>query len=69
MNKIWSRVFENNYHKSLDHRSFYFKQVRSLLAAQKASCQNAGVSLCLASPCWQLYNCQCSWTSYSGQES
>ncbi|KAK9865821.1 hypothetical protein WJX84_003538 [Apatococcus fuscideae] len=26
MNKIWSRVFDNNYHKSLDHRSFYFKQ-------------------------------------------
>ena len=27
MNKIWARVFDNNYHKSLDHRSFYFKQV------------------------------------------
>ena len=30
MNKIWSRVFDNNYHKSLDHRSFYFKQVTPL---------------------------------------
>lgn len=28
MNKVWARVFDQNYHKSLDHRSFYFKQVR-----------------------------------------
>jgi paired amphipathic helix protein Sin3a len=27
MNKVWSKVYEQNYHKSLDHRSFYFKQV------------------------------------------
>ena len=27
MNKVWARVFDQNYHKSLDHRSFYFKQV------------------------------------------
>jgi histone deacetylase complex regulatory component SIN3 len=26
MNKLWRKVFEQNYHKSLDHRSFYFKQ-------------------------------------------
>jgi len=23
----WRKVFEGNYHRSLDHRSFYFKQV------------------------------------------
>lgn len=26
MNKVWKKVFEQNYHRSLDHRSFYFKQ-------------------------------------------
>jgi paired amphipathic helix protein Sin3a len=26
MNITWRKVFEQNYHKSLDHRSFYFKQ-------------------------------------------
>ncbi|EKX35432.1 hypothetical protein GUITHDRAFT_51608, partial [Guillardia theta CCMP2712] len=27
MNKIWREVYKDNYYKSLDHRSFYFKQV------------------------------------------
>ncbi|WIA19087.1 hypothetical protein OEZ85_003737 [Tetradesmus obliquus] len=26
MNELWRKVFQQNYHKSLDHRSFYFKQ-------------------------------------------
>ncbi|EFJ30442.1 hypothetical protein SELMODRAFT_440352 [Selaginella moellendorffii] len=26
MNKVWAEVYTKNYHKSLDHRSFYFKQ-------------------------------------------
>lgn len=26
MNKLWKKVFDQNYHRSLDHRSFYFKQ-------------------------------------------
>lgn len=26
MNKVWAEVYSKNYHKSLDHRSFYFKQ-------------------------------------------
>ncbi|CAM6112569.1 unnamed protein product [Calypogeia fissa] len=26
MNKVWKEVYSKNYHKSLDHRSFYFKQ-------------------------------------------
>ncbi len=28
MNVAWRKVFDQNYNKSLDHRSFYFKQVR-----------------------------------------
>ncbi len=28
MAKMWQKVYDQNYHKSLDHRSFYFKQVR-----------------------------------------
>ena len=30
MNAIWKKIYEQNYHKSLDHRSFYFKQVTPL---------------------------------------
>jgi len=26
LNKTWKEVLEKNYHKSLDHRSFYFRQ-------------------------------------------
>lgn len=25
-NKVWAEIYVKNYHKSLDHRSFYFKQ-------------------------------------------
>ncbi|KAG2448373.1 hypothetical protein HYH02_006955 [Chlamydomonas schloesseri] len=33
MTRVWKRIYEANYHKSLDHRSFYFKQAekRALL--------------------------------------
>lgn len=27
MTDIWQKIYNANYHKSLDHRSFYFKQV------------------------------------------
>jgi len=27
MNRIWREVYKDNYYKSLDHRSFYFKQI------------------------------------------
>ena len=27
MTAIWKKIYADNYHKSLDHRSFYFKQV------------------------------------------
>jgi len=26
MMQTWQQIFKENYHKSLDHRSFYFKQ-------------------------------------------
>ena len=25
-NKVWAEIYLKNYHKSIDHRSFYFKQ-------------------------------------------
>lgn len=28
----WQKIYEFNYHKSLDHRSFYFKQVSGCMA-------------------------------------
>ena len=28
MTRVWRKIYEGNYYKSLDHRSFYFKQVR-----------------------------------------
>ncbi|XP_047053944.1 paired amphipathic helix protein Sin3-like 4 [Lolium rigidum] len=41
-NKVWAEIYAKNYHKSLDHRSFYFKQqdskslsVKSLLTEIK----------------------------------
>ena len=37
LNKAWKDVMEKNYSKSLDHRSFYFKQVRSHVWAQGRS--------------------------------
>jgi len=30
MTEVWQKMYDANYHKSLDHRSFYFKQVRSI---------------------------------------
>lgn len=36
MNRLWRKVFEQNYFKSLDHRSFYFKQADKKALASKA---------------------------------
>eukprot|EP00281_Chroomonas_sp_CCMP1168_P015607 CAMPEP_0206215336 /NCGR_PEP_ID=MMETSP0047_2-20121206/2139_1 /ASSEMBLY_ACC=CAM_ASM_000192 /TAXON_ID=195065 /ORGANISM="Chroomonas mesostigmatica_cf, Strain CCMP1168" /LENGTH=359 /DNA_ID=CAMNT_0053637621 /DNA_START=110 /DNA_END=1185 /DNA_ORIENTATION=+ len=36
MNKIWHDVYSANYYKSLDHRSFYFKQVDKKSTSAKA---------------------------------
>ena len=36
MNKIWREVYKDNYYKSLDHRSFYFKQVDKKNTSAKA---------------------------------
>lgn len=32
----WEKVFQENYHKSLDHRSFYFKQTDKKRLVSKA---------------------------------
>ncbi|KAG9133496.1 hypothetical protein Leryth_022679 [Lithospermum erythrorhizon] len=44
-NKVWAETYSKNYHKSLDHRSFYFKQqdtktlsTKALLAEIKEIC-------------------------------
>ncbi|XVE75149.1 hypothetical protein DITRI_Ditri12bG0072300 [Diplodiscus trichospermus] len=35
-NKVWAEIYAKNYHKSLDHRSFYFKQLDSKNLSTKA---------------------------------
>ncbi|EPS70391.1 hypothetical protein M569_04367, partial [Genlisea aurea] len=46
-NKVWAEIYTKNYHKSLDHRSFYFKQqdtknlsAKALLAEIKEMSEN-----------------------------
>jgi len=36
LNKHWKEVLETNYHKSLDHRSFYFKQADKKAVGSKS---------------------------------
>ncbi|XP_015965288.1 paired amphipathic helix protein Sin3-like 4 isoform X1 [Arachis duranensis] len=35
-NKVWAEIYAKNYHKSLDHRSFYFKQQDTKSLSTKA---------------------------------
>lgn len=35
-NKVWAEIYAKNYHKSLDHRSFYFKQQDTKSLSNKA---------------------------------
>ncbi|KAF5185154.1 Paired amphipathic helix protein sin3-like [Thalictrum thalictroides] len=35
-NKVWAEIYAKNYHKSLDHRSFYFKQQDAKSLSSKA---------------------------------
>ncbi|KAI3875144.1 hypothetical protein MKW92_034901 [Papaver armeniacum] len=35
-NKVWAEIYSKNYHKSLDHRSFYFKQQDTKSLSTKA---------------------------------
>lgn len=51
MNKLWRKVFEQNYHKSLDHRSFYFKQSDKKSLMPKAMLQEVGALSMPAHPC------------------
>lgn len=39
MKPLFSKVFQQNYHKSLDHRSFYFKQTDKKTLGHKAMIQ------------------------------
>lgn len=39
MAKTWQKVYDANYHKSLDHRSFYFKQTDKKYLGAKAMLQ------------------------------
>lgn len=34
MTRVWRKIYEQNYHKSLDHRSFYFKQAEKRCVAR-----------------------------------
>lgn len=38
-NKVWAEIYAKNYHKSLDHRSFYFKQQDSKSLGAKGDLQ------------------------------
>lgn len=38
-NKVWAEIYSKNYHKSLDHRSFYFKQQDSKSSSTKGNMQ------------------------------
>ena len=57
MNRIWKDVYERNYLKSLDHRSFYFKQIdkRNLsskgLVSEMRALVEAGTPAVFQFPC------------------
>ena len=57
MNRIWKDVYERNYLKSLDHRSFYFKQIdkRNLsskgLVSEMRSLVEVGTPAVILFPC------------------
>lgn len=38
-NKVWAEIYSKNYHKSLDHRSFYFKQQDTKSLSTKGNMQ------------------------------
>ena len=57
MNKIWATVYQKNYHKSLDYRSFQFKQADKktlgpqTLAAEAKAVKRQGMRVPGAAPC------------------
>lgn len=59
MNKLWRKVFEQNYHKSLDHRSFYFKQSDKKSLMPKAMLQEV-----CAGKGWVGRGQQCVWSVF-----
>jgi hypothetical protein len=59
MSPLWQKVYDANYHKSLDHRSFYFKQTdKRLLGAKGMIGDIRG-----ACPCLLAVSLLCAWKS------
>lgn len=57
MNKIWKDVYERNYLKSLDHRSFYFKQIDKRNLSSKGLVSEMRALVEAGAPAVVLYPC------------
>lgn len=57
MNKIWKEVYERNYLKSLDHRSFYFKQIDKRNLSSKGLVSEMRALVEAGTPAVVLYPC------------
>ncbi len=57
MNKIWKDVYERNYLKSLDHRSFYFKQIDKRNLSSKGLVSEMRALVEAGTPAVVLYPC------------
>lgn len=75
MAPLWQKVYDANYHKSLDHRSFYFKQTdKRLLGAKGMVADIRGASLFLCNTLIILFerqlspDCQANKESHTGRE-
>lgn len=47
MTDVWQKMYDANFHKSLDHRSFYFKQVSSSVCLQLCHHRVARMPCCI----------------------
>jgi hypothetical protein len=66
MSPLWQRVYDANYHKSLDHRSFYFKQTdKRLLGAKGMIADIRGACSLLCAACLIA---MCTMTSASSHQ-
>ena len=57
MNKVWREVYEKNYLKSLDHRSFYFKQIDKRNLSSKGFVSEARALVEAGTPAVVLFPC------------
>lgn len=53
LNKVWAEIYAKNHYKSLDHRSFYFKQQDSKNLSTKGKPMVVGY-------CFSIFMFQCS---------